>query len=193
MKPSTRLILRIVLQVAAGSQLGVAAATPRPDVPPRHVYYECVNSPNTPPALRTIDEEAAKHGADKTYFRNVSYVTGMGYEYTEKTARGRPETLVSFAWAVVDYRPDVGMAGAGGLQVWIERDTGKRFIIPRRFLHTADLTAVREGYDLTQYRRSVLREEAWFRIVYSLIQKPREVIHAEFTVLLDALTGERVR
>jgi hypothetical protein len=174
------------LSAAVVTTRGTAA--PRPaSVPPRQLSSQPVGARNSAATLRTLDREVREYGVDECFWRYVKYEDG--------TLSGRdPDRKATGEVAVVDYHRPQGQTPdlPYGVEVWIQRRTGKRLIIRKEYLRAADLQMVQEAYDLTDYSRMVERVGDLFYITYSLrpLAPGWGALDGSVVVTLDAKTGK---
>jgi hypothetical protein len=131
------------------------------------------------------------YGVDEHYVREVRFAPGPA------TKRSGAETSGNFI--LVDYRRLGSPAEFGdGVQVWIDRKTEIRFVVPKSALRAADMIAVRAGHDLTRYSRIVERVHDLLYVDYRLRppqgRRSDEDLIADgiFTLVVDLKTGRQV-
>jgi hypothetical protein len=154
---------------------------------------ERVGDSDTSPALRRIDELARKWGIGPQAVREIH----------ERPRRGTyPDTQHEFMdhYLVVSYVPyDPRLSGfyslselGEGLEVWIDRRTGKHTVIPKVVLRRACIAAVQAGYDLTLYRRTVTQNGDVYVVTFDRATQ-HAILDGSFNVLMSVKTGRLAR
>jgi hypothetical protein len=162
-----------ILLVAAG--LIAPGAGAGPVVPPPTRGDQPVGDQASHPSLLEIDAEVRRHGVDRRYKRRVEYVEAL--------------------YAVVDYSlPPHSEELKHGVQVWVHRESGKRFIVRKSVLRAAHREVVRRGWDLSRYTWVVERIRHRFLVTFN--RRPPgpdiAVLGGSITITVDGRTGRVV-
>lgn len=137
-----------------------------------------VGDASTPASLKSIDELVRKFGIDGRFYREVRYVDGSFASFLRSNEpRGR--------YAVVDYwRAREDAEHLFGVQVWINRQTTSRFVVPKSAIRAADQIVVRAGYDLTRFSRVIEYQGGRFYITY--YPASTDVADGSYTVIVES-------
>jgi hypothetical protein len=137
---------------------------------------------DTAPALRRIDKLVRKWGVGSKAHREI----------LERPLPGTyAPTMYDFIdhFLVVSYHLPYSLPELGdGVEVWIDRRTGKHAVIPKVVLRRAYIAAVQAGWDLTLYRRTVERTDDLY-VVRFIMAKETVMLDGEFSVLISIKTG----
>jgi len=122
-----------------------------------------VGDPKTPPALAAIDQEVRRYGIGKGY-RRREVVWTRGVISEESPHKGPSRDFV-----VVDYVKGDSLGSLEhGVQVWIDRDTGERVVVPKAAIRQAHQAVLRAGHDLTEYTWIVEAVGDSYHFTYSI-------------------------
>jgi hypothetical protein len=135
--------------------------------------------------LKELDNLARKNGTTLKASRTISERPSENLVSKEMLPRIPRFMLISYMEPPYF---DIGK----GLEIWIDRRTGSRIIVPMRLVRNAYLAAVREGYDISEYYR--LPEGSGdflvFRFTKTASPGSGTFLDGQFTVLLSRSSGK---
>ncbi len=124
---------------------GVAMAEGKSSLPiPAPGSFQRLSEVPSQEALRVIDEVALRSGARRSYGRTV-----LNWPPKERSAQSRS---LFGSFVIVKYAPASTLFEFGpGIQVWINKQTGKYFVVDNRAIMRAHRKALELGADLTRH------------------------------------------